>query len=163
MTTVKKYLINSKPYKCYTITKNNIGLDSPSTSMPTNVRQPVLLTNKTLGLTKEFSTTKEACKYLGISSKQLSNYFKNNESSTDKQVSTIKGYSITKINSHIPDTVKRYSKCIEVTNIITNEVTKYPSVTSAAEFLGISAASISTYFNRKRTTPYRNKYLFKLI
>lgn len=75
MTTVKKYLINSKPYNGYTITKVNSGLDLPSTSVPTNVRQPVLLTNQTSGITKQFSTTKDACKYMEISSKRLSNYF----------------------------------------------------------------------------------------
>lgn len=160
MTTIKKYLINCKPYNGYTITKVNSGLDLASTFVPTNVKQPVLLTNQTSGITKQFSTTKDACKYLEISSKQLSNYFKNIELSTDKQVSTIKGYIITKLDSNFPDTVKRYSKSIKVTNIHTKEVTRYPSVSSAAEALNISPASISTYFNRKRTTPYRNKYLF---
>jgi hypothetical protein len=70
MTTVKRYLMNSKPYKGYTI-KANSGLDSPFTSVPTNVRQPILLTNQTTGITKQFSTTKDACEYLDISSKRL--------------------------------------------------------------------------------------------
>ena len=47
MTTVKRYIINSKPYNGYTITKVNSGLDLPFTSVPTNVIQPVLLTNQT--------------------------------------------------------------------------------------------------------------------
>lgn len=162
MTTVKRYLNSSKPYNGYTITKVNPGLDSPSISVPTNEKQAVLLTNKALGVTKQFSTMKAACGYLEISSKRLSNCFKNNESSsTNGQINTIKGYVITKVDSI--DRVKRYSKTIEITNIHTNEVTKYPSVSSAAVALGIPASSISTYFNRKRTTPFRNKYLFKLI
>jgi len=160
MTTVKRYLISSKLYNGYTITKVKSGLDLPSTSGLTNERQAVLLTDKASGVTKQFSTMKAACQYLEISSKRLSNYLKNNESSsTNEQISTIKGFIITKVDSF----VKRYSKTIEVTNINTNEITRYPSVSSAAEALGISAASISTYFNRKRTTPFRNKYLFKLI
>lgn len=138
--------------------------------MPTNERQAVLLTNKASGVTKEFSTIKAACEYLEISSKRLSNYFKNNESSVPKgsalsttkgEISTINGYIISKVDSL--DGVKRSSKAIEVISIDTNEVTRYSSVSSAAEALDISQASISTYINRKRTTPYRNKYLFKLI
>jgi group I intron endonuclease len=98
-TTVKRYLINSKPYNGYIITKVNSGSDLPSISVPTNVRQPVLLSNPTTGITKEFSTSKDACDYLEISSKRLSNYFKNIESSKDKQVNTIKGWVITKLDS----------------------------------------------------------------
>jgi len=161
-TTVKRYLINSKPYNGYIITKVN-GLDSSSILVPTNIKQPILLTNPTTGVTKEFSTTKDACDYLEISIKRLSNYFKKIELSADKQVNTIKGYIITKLDPLSTNAVKRYSKSIEVTNILTNEVAIYSSVSSAAKALGISQASISTYFNRKRFTPYRKKYLFKLI
>lgn len=94
MTTVKRYLNNSKPYNGYIITKVNSG--SPI-SVPTNVRQPILLTNPTTGIIKQFSTTKDACDYLEISSKRLSNYFKSIESSSDKQISTIKGYIKNKV------------------------------------------------------------------
>lgn len=96
---------------------------------------------------------------MDISPKRLSNYLKNNESSsTNGEVSTIKGYIITKL-----DSVERAGKAIEVTHIHTNEVTKYSSVSSASEALGISQSSISTYLSRKRTTPFRGIYLFKLI
>jgi predicted transcriptional regulator len=119
----------------------------------------VRLTNSVSGITKEFSTMKAACQFWGISPRRLSNYLKNNESSfANEQVSTIKGYNITKL-----DSVKRNCKAIEVTNIHTNEVTKYSSVSSASEALGISSVSISTYLSRKRITPYKNIYLFKLI
>nr|AMX22294.1 GIY-YIG endonuclease [Cryphonectria parasitica] len=162
MTTVKRYLNSSKLCKGYAITKVNSGLDLPSGSGPTNERQAVLLTNKASGVTQEFSTIKAACQYLEISSKRLSNYFKNNESSnTNGEISTIKGYIISKIDTL--DGVKGNSKAIEVINVDTNEVTRYSSVSSAAEALNIPQSSISTYFNRKRTTPYRNKYLFKFI
>jgi group I intron endonuclease len=160
VTSVKRYIINSKPYKGYTITKIDSDLDS-STTQPTNVRQPILLTNKTTGITKQFSTSKDACKYLDITSKQLWRYFKKIELSTDNQVSTIKGYTVTKLDSNSSE-AKRYSKSLEVTNILTNEVTIYTSIRSAAEALDITAGSISLYLHRKRTTPYKNKYLFKL-
>jgi hypothetical protein len=44
MTTVKRYLINNKPYNGYMI-KSNSSLDSSSISSVTNQRQPVVLTN----------------------------------------------------------------------------------------------------------------------
>lgn len=161
MTTVKRYLINNKPYKGYTITKATSSQkeDSSSISSLTNSRQAVVLTNSVLGITKQFSTMKAACQFLGISSRRLSNYLKNNESSfTNGQVSTIKGYTIAKL-----DSVKRESKSIEVTNIHTNEVIKYSSISLAGEALGISQSSISVYLSRKRTTPFKGIYLFKLI
>lgn len=162
MTTVKRYLINNKPYKDYMITKATSNLDSSSISSLTNERQAVLLTDSVSGITKQFSTMKAACQFLGISSRRLSNYLStntnNDESSlTNGQVSTIKGFIITKL-----DSVKRDSKAIEVTNIHTNEVTKYSSISLASEALGISQASISTYLSRKRTTPFRGIYLFVL-
>lgn len=81
---------------------------------------------------------KAACQYLEISSKRLSNYFKNNDySCTNEEINTIKGYIIIKVG--LNDTVKRYSKAIEVTNIHTNEVTRYPSISSAAKNIGISS------------------------
>jgi len=159
MTTVKRYLINNKPYKGYMITKATASLDSSSISNLTNSRQAVVLTNSVSGITKQFSTMKAASQFLDISLKRLSNYLKNNEYSfTNGQVSTIKGYTITKI-----DSVKRDSKAIEVTNIHTNEALRYSSISSAGEAVGISPSSISVYLSRKRTTPFRGIYLFKLI
>ena len=158
MTTVKRYLINNKPYKGYMITKATSSLDSSISSL-TNSKQPVVLTNGVSGITKQFSTLKAACQFLDISSRQLYNYFKNNESSfINGKVSTINGYIITKL-----DSVERYSKAIEVTNILTNEVIKYSSIRAAGEALGIIESSISVYLSRKRNTQFKGKYLFKLI
>ena len=159
MTTVKRYLINNKPCKGYIITKATSISDSSSSSNLTNSRQAVLITNDVLGITKEFSTMKAAYQFLGISHKRLLNCLNNNESSfSNGQVDTIKGYTVTKL-----DSVKWEGKGIEVTNINTNEVIKYSSLSSAAEAIGISQSSISTYLSRKRTTPFRGIYLFKLI
>lgn len=153
MTTVKRYLINNKAYNGYMISKATLALDFSSISSPTNQKQAVELTNSILGITKQFSTMKAACLYLGISYRRLSNYLKNNESNSGGQIDTIKGYSIKLVE--VNDGVnKAYSKVVEVTDVRINEVTIYPSVSSAAESLGISSASISTYISRKRSTPY---------
>jgi group I intron endonuclease len=158
-TTVKRYLVNNKPYKGYMITKVRSSLDSSSASSLTNSKQAVQLTNSVTGITKQFSTMKAAYQFLGISPRRLLNYL-NNDKSTNGQVSTIKGYIISKIDS---DSVKQNCKTIEVTNIQTNEVINYSSISSAGEALGIPQSSISVYLSRKRTTPFRGIYLFKLV
>lgn len=79
VTTVKRYLINNKPYNGYMITKATSSLDTSSSSSLTNKSQAILLTNSVLGITKQFSTMKTACQFLGISHRRLLNYFKNNE------------------------------------------------------------------------------------
>ena len=160
MTTVKRYLVNNKPYKGYMITKATSNLDSYSVSNLTNSKQAVELTNNVTGITKQFSTMKAAYQFLDISPKRLLNYLNNKSSSTNGQVSTIKGYIISKIDS---DSVKQNCKTIEVTNIHTNEVINYSSISSAGEALGIPQASISVYLSRKRTTSFRGIYLFKLV
>lgn len=159
MTTVKRYLVNNKPYKGYMITKVRSSLDSSSASSLTNSKQAVQLTNSVTGITKQFSTMKAAYQFLGISPRRLLNYL-NNDKSTNGQVSTIKGYIISKIDS---DSVKQNCKTIEVTNIQTNEVINYSSISSAGEALGIAQSNISVYLSRKRTTPFRGIYLFKLV
>lgn len=67
MTTVNRYLINNKRYKGYMITKATSSLDSSSISSLTNEGQPVVLTNRVLGITKQFFTMKAAYLFLGIS------------------------------------------------------------------------------------------------
>nr|YP_009945078.1 GIY-YIG endonuclease [Monilinia laxa]QOE17442.1 GIY-YIG endonuclease [Monilinia laxa]QYB19867.1 GIY-YIG endonuclease [Monilinia laxa]QYB19952.1 GIY-YIG endonuclease [Monilinia laxa]QYB20033.1 GIY-YIG endonuclease [Monilinia laxa]QYB20129.1 GIY-YIG endonuclease [Monilinia laxa] len=158
MTTVKRYLVNNKPYKGYMITKATSSLDSSSASNLTNSKQAVELTNSVTGITKQFSTMKAAYQFLGISPRRLLNYLNNKSAapSTDGQASTIKGYIISKIDS---DSVKQNCKTIEVTNIQTNEVINYSSISSAGEALGIPQSSISVYLSRKRTTPFRGIYL----
>lgn len=158
MTTVKRYLVNNKPYKGYMITRATSSLDSSSASSLTNSSQAVELTDSVTGITKQFSTMKAAYQFLGISPRRLSNYLKNNKS-TNGQVSTIKGYTISKL-----ELIKQNNcKTIEVTNVQTNEVINYSSISSAGEALGISQSSISVYLSRKRTTPFKGIYLFKLV
>lgn len=100
---------------------------------------------------------KTACEFLGISHRRLLNYLKNNEYTNGQEV--IQEYIITKLDS----SVKNNWKAIEVTNIKTNEVTKYSSISLASEALGIHQSSISTYLSKKRYNPFRGIYLFKLI
>jgi chemotaxis methyl-accepting protein methylase len=75
---------------------------------------------------------------------------------------TLKRYTI----SNITDTqvkVNRKRVNIEVTDISTNEVKTYPSLTLAAEALDVPRSSLSGYFAKKRTNTYKNKYNLKLV
>lgn len=75
---------------------------------------------------------------------------------------TLKGYTISKLSS-IQNQVNKTRKKIEVIDIETNEVTTYSSISLAGEALGVSQASISLYISRKRSNPYKKKYIFKLV
>lgn len=162
--TVRKFWLNNLSYKGYTFSKgpsNNkdINLSEPLFSSNFVMQQPILLTNKFTGVSKEFSTMREAAEYLDISRAALW-YFLKNTDNTESE--TLKGYIISKITDAKVKVNKKSLK-IEVTDIDTNEVTIYPSFSLAAEALGVNRSSISGYFAKKRTKPYKNKYYFKFV
>lgn len=166
--TLKKYLLNNIPYKGYTISAfvNNPSLvsDNIPNGSPKLLQQPILLTNKETGDKKEFSSITDAAKYLEVSRARLWNFLKNvgvlrlNSTSCEN----IKGYTISKITA-IQSTVNRKRKKVEVTDIDTKKVTVYPSFALAGKALDISPASLSLYFSKTRTKPFRNKYGLKLV
>ena len=136
----------------------DINLSEPLSPNLVN-QQPIRLTNKLTGVSQEFTSMTEAAKYLEISRAALWYFFKN---SANTESETIKGYSISKItDSHVK--VNRKYLQLKVTDIDTNEVIIYPSLTLAAEALGVNRASISGYLAKKRTNAYKNKYYFKLV
>lgn len=100
-----------------------------------------------------------AAKYLDISRARLG-YFLNNMSKTDNV--ELKGYTVFKITDTQVKVNRKYLK-VEVTDIYTNEVKTYPSLTLAAEALVVPRASLSGYFCKKRSNPYKNKYNLKLV
>ena len=101
----------------------------------------------------------EAAKYLCISRGRLL-YFLSNTANTENE--TLKGYTVSKITDNYIK-VNRKSSKIEVPDIDTNEVTIYPSFTLAAEAMGVPRSSLSGYFAKNRTNPYRNKYILKFV
>ena len=155
--TIKNHIKNNTPLKGYIAT--SASSKASKITSPSNLRQPILLTNMETGDIIKFSTTKAACEYLNIFPIRLWRYF--NKVVYDENL-TINGYKITKeYNYSVP--VKNRSKAIEVTNIETNEITSYASLTLAAQSLSVSIASISYYLSLKRTTPLKGKYILKKI
>jgi hypothetical protein len=50
---------------------------------------------------------------------------------------------------------------IEVTDVLTREITTYSSMKAAARALGLKHTIISTYLRNKQVSPYKKQYLFK--
>ncbi len=59
--------------------------------------------------------------------------------------------------------VQKTSKRVEVTNVVTNEVTVYPTIGATARALGYRQPSISLYLKENRTNPFKGVHKFKLI
>jgi hypothetical protein len=85
-----------------------------------------------------------------------------NKTAAESDNVTLKGYTISKIDSVQKNNLKRTKK-IEVTNLETNEVTIYPSFTLAGKALDVAPSSLSGYFAKNRTKPFRKKYMLKLV
>jgi len=175
---VAKYLSNNLTYDKYTFSEK--GLAPGSSSVDTEVSgksiacvsskedlarpakisyQAVLLTNQATGDKKEFSSISDAAKYLNVSNGRIWYFFSTKDKTGNE---TLKGYTISKLSS-IQDQVNKTRKQVEITNVETNEVTTYSSVSLAGKALGISQASISLYISRKRSSPFKKKYIFKLV
>lgn len=86
-----------------------------------------------------------------------------------KQDKPVLGRYTFKLNSDdksrklISEKVQKTSMKVEVTNVCTQEVTVYSSITAAAKTLGYRQPSISLYLKENRTKPFKGKYLFKLV
>nr|AVD96816.1 GIY-YIG homing endonuclease [Ophiostoma novo-ulmi subsp. novo-ulmi] len=158
--TIRNYILKGKPIKDYEIKDLSSlkGIDSTNKSFP---QQPILLINNQTGDRKELSSIKEAADYLGVSKGSLWYFFKTTNLSDITQ-KTLKGYTISKITTDIVKS-NRNTKNIEITDLITNKVNVYSSFTLAAKAIDTTSSSISGYFKNKRTTPFKKRYILKLI
>jgi hypothetical protein len=85
------------PCKGYTISKaplKDIHVSELSSTFRYVKQQPIRLTNKLTGISKEFSSMTDAAKYLDISRARLG-YFLSNMSNTNNDA--LKGYTVYKI------------------------------------------------------------------
>ena len=86
-----------------------------------------------------------------------------------KQDKPVLGRYTFKLNSDnqsrnlISENVQKTSMKVEVTNVVTKEVTIYSSISAAARALSYRQPSISLYLKENRTKPFKGKYLFKLV
>ena len=90
-----------------------------------------------------------------------------------KQVKPVLGrytFKLVNLNSNEKSTnlvkdasLQKTSMKVEVTNVVTKEVTIYYSISAAARALSYRQPSISLYLKENRTKPFKGKYLFKLV
>lgn len=106
----------------------------------------------------------DAAKYLNISRAGLWYFFNKTVKSGNV---TIKGYTISKLEvSNLGDPLQnenKNTKKIKVIDLETNEETIYPSFTLAAQALGVKPSSLSGYFFKKRTNPFKKRYSLSLV
>lgn len=79
-------------------------------------------------------------------------------SASPGNIPTIYGYIVYTTEKSV-SYIKPNSKAIEVVDLENNTTNIYPSITSAADALGVAKGSISMYFSGKQATPYKNRYI----
>ena len=161
---IRNYLIKNIPFKGYLISKP-FSLDTDINNIEPFSRvqqQPLLITHTETGETIEFISITEAANYLKISRGQLWYHF-NKKLNTGGE-NLIKGYRITKVDiKHGEVSVKRATKCLEITDIMTKEKNTYSSFTLAGKALGVQTGSISNYLRKKSKNKFKNRFIIKLI
>jgi hypothetical protein len=159
---VSRYIKLSKPYKEFTISTltktveiENLSEETPSNRKP--FKQPILLTNLKTGKAQEFSSIADTAKYLNLTPIQLRNAL-----NKDVQNIEINGYKFTKLAAISPQ-FEPNNMPIEVTNVNTQEVTVYSSLTSAAKAIGVHQPSLSVYLKRNSSRPFKRNYFIRRL
>ena len=110
----------------------------------------------------KYHAIRAAARALGIDKRYIEHYIYLNQEKPVLDRYTFKLLTTNKINSKVK-TVQKTSQKLEVTNVLTKEVTIYPSIGAVARALAYRQTSISTYLMKNRIKPFKGLYLFKLI
>lgn len=146
--------------------KSPVFLTKFSKAQPTGIEVEVTdLEAKAPNNTTTYNAIRAAARALDIDKRYIEHYIYLNQ---DKPVL---GRYIFKLNLNsdnnslrlISRKVQKTSMKVEVTNVNTQEVTVYSSITAAAKALGYRQPSISLFLKDNRTKPFKGKYLFKLV
>lgn len=120
----------------------------------------VKVTNLETNVSHEYISLTDAAKSLNTNKTTLRKYILN--SKPLKGIYKLESkLSISNFDSNYlnhPNSIK-----IEVTDLELNTITSYTSVHSAARALGIGHNSISNYFKRNQTRPYKGRFIFKKV
>ena len=121
----------------------------------------VEVTDITTGLNTIYHAIRAAARALNIDRRYIEKYIYLKQVQPVLDIYTFKliEEGVNKDNTRLQKT----SAKVEVTDVETNDITIYSSVTSAAKSLGLHQASISLYLKDKRTKPFKDKDIFKLI
>lgn len=120
----------------------------------------VKVTNLETNVSQEYTSLTDAAKSLNTNKTTLIKYILS--SKPLKGIYKLESnLSISKFDSNYlnhPNSIK-----IEVTDLELNTINSYTSVHSAARTLGIGHNTISNYFKRNQTRPYKGRYIFKKV
>ena len=126
----------------------------------TNKYVPVKVTNLETNISQEYVSLTEAAKSLNTNKTTLKKYILS--SKPFKGIYKLESsLSISNFDSNYvnhPSSIK-----IEITDLELNTVTTYSSIHSASRALGIGHNTISNFFKRNQTRPYKTRYLFKKV
>lgn len=138
--------------------KSLAAVDKLSAAQPNSIKVEVI--DLETNISTVYNAIKAAARALGIDRRYIEQYIYLNQ---DKPVFNKYTFKLINCSEIKIEKIQKTSKKIEVTNIITKEVTIYTSIGEAARALGYRQASISLYLKEKRTKPFKDIYLFKLV
>lgn len=121
---------------------------------------PVKVTNLETNIFQEYTSLSDAAKGLNTSKTTLRKYILSSKPfkgiyKLESNLS-ISNFDTNYINH--PNSIK-----IEVTDLELNTITSYTSIHSVARSLGIGHDTISNYFKRNQTRPYKGRFIFKKV
>lgn len=138
--------------------KSLAAVDKLSAAQPNSIKVEVI--DLETNISTVYNAIKAAARALGIDRRYIEQYISLNQ---DKPVFNKYTFKLINCSEIKIEKIQKTSKKIEVTNIITKQVTIYTSIGEAARALGYHQASISLYLKEKRTKPFKDIYLFKLV
>lgn len=114
--------------------------------------------------TTTYHAIQAAARALGLDKRYIENYIYLNQDKPVLGRYTFKLLTSEKfIGVDLNNKIQKTSKKVEVTNVETNEISIYTSISSAARSLGIHQGSISLYLKENRSKPFKGKFVFKYI
>jgi|ERR1044071_3180291 hypothetical protein len=134
-----------------------------SLAQPTNIK--VEVTDIETNTSTIYHAIRAAARALDIDKRYIEHYIFLNQDKPvlDRYTFKLLSSNDENINLVKAEKVQKTSLKVKVTNVQTNEVTIYPSISAAARALGYHQASISLYLKENRTNPFKGIYLFKLV
>lgn len=125
----------------------------------------VEVTDLETNTTTSYHSVRATARALGIERRYILHYVYLNQ---DNPVLNRYTFKLLNNNNENSDSVNKQivqktSKRVEVTNVITNEVTVYPTIGATARALGYRQPSISLYLKENRANPFKGVHKFKIV
>jgi hypothetical protein len=140
---------------------NNLSAENLLQRSLSHKGNKIEVTNIITGINTIYHAIKAAARALNIDKRYIERYIylKQEQPVFGKYIFKLIENNVTENNIRFQKTFKK----IEVTDVLTNNITIFHSITSAARSLNIYQASISLYLKDKRIKPFKGRYIFKLI